>query len=653
MNLLQKRIQRIKQALKQDEHDRAASLLISTVASDDMFRYWSECCQGSERVPKILKFIRHISFDPNLTTAVINFNKGDLCIGSGFFLNYIDGPEDLLFILIHERNHLILRKLYPDVMPGVNYPMHLFNFGEDAYINAIARRHVPSTLPERYYKKPVELLLTARHSDIDWDYFNYYENGFNCLEDAHGAIYKDSDALLKILKEQVFIPIQGAGYKHWMSLVNNWHRHMMSKPQKVNKPETGADHESPETGDIQEDNGNENQGGPEIENEAGNGSSAESPEDSDQDNGHEAQDGSGHEDEDQDDVFQGDKDGQGHDEDVEQEDANHKTQDGQGHEEDGQEVSGSDEGVSRSLKDDDSDDSPDNPVLDHEETEREEIDQKLQDEAGQDQPDTDPDTDIEQALKGIVPLVQTEDKSESSCNTQAEAAKDGKGLLRVPLPDLKPNDPVVQMILTTCDLPEFRNKVNIFEGDVMAHVDGLIRGILSDRATERSFEGYCMTVPMAVTRRDVFSLSAGEIPVMWQRRVGVERPFIDLYVDVSGSMGQYYSYIPFIYEALKHVTGRIFQFSTKIIEVDYRDRHLITTGGTSYHKVADHMIEHQVACAILFSDGLGSLSDDHIKTLKRQLEHFVYIKVKGNDYFNWEHVATEVINLQKRRLKNV
>jgi hypothetical protein len=86
--------------------------------------------------------------------------------GVQFFLDHITGPEDLLFILIHERNHLILRRLYPDVLPGDNYPREVFNFAEDAYVNAIGRRQVASTLPERFYHQP-ELLLTAKHSCID------------------------------------------------------------------------------------------------------------------------------------------------------------------------------------------------------------------------------------------------------------------------------------------------------------------------------------------------------------------------------------------------------------------------------------------------------------------------------------------------------
>ena len=162
MNLIAKRIQKIKQSLQDDNLQQAASLLVTTIASDEIFSYWAACCNGSERTPKILKFIRHIAFDKGIPTAVINFRQGELRIGTYFFLRHILEPEDLLFILLHERDHLILRNLYPNAI-SEDYPAKLLNFGEDAYINAIARRHIPSTLPERFYQRSEELLLTGHH----------------------------------------------------------------------------------------------------------------------------------------------------------------------------------------------------------------------------------------------------------------------------------------------------------------------------------------------------------------------------------------------------------------------------------------------------------------------------------------------------------
>ena len=150
--------------------------------------------------------------------------KGDLTIGVQFFLDHITGPEDLLFILIHERNHLILRRLYPDVLPGFDYPREVFNFAEDAYVNAIGRRQVASTLPERFYRQPWELLLTAKHSSIDWTLFRVGGNGtHNYLKHAHAALYHRNPALLQALGEVVWAPSGFSGYRQWMNLVCQWY----------------------------------------------------------------------------------------------------------------------------------------------------------------------------------------------------------------------------------------------------------------------------------------------------------------------------------------------------------------------------------------------------------------------------------------------
>ncbi len=48
MNLVTKRIQKIKQSLQDDNLQQAASLLVTTIASDEMFSYWAACCNGSD-----------------------------------------------------------------------------------------------------------------------------------------------------------------------------------------------------------------------------------------------------------------------------------------------------------------------------------------------------------------------------------------------------------------------------------------------------------------------------------------------------------------------------------------------------------------------------------------------------------------------------
>jgi hypothetical protein len=130
------------------------------------------------------------------------------------------------------------RQLYPDVFPGDDYPLELFNFAEDAYVNAIGRRQVASTLPERFYRQSGELLLTAMHSHIDWTIFHIQGYGsHNYLKQAHGALYCRNPVLLSALGEVVAETGSFSGYR-WMELVSQWY--LEKQGEEASTAESGA-----------------------------------------------------------------------------------------------------------------------------------------------------------------------------------------------------------------------------------------------------------------------------------------------------------------------------------------------------------------------------------------------------------------------------
>ena len=225
------------------------------------------------------------------------------------------------------------------------------------------------------------------------------------------------------------------------------------------------------------------------------------------------------------------------------------------------------------------------------------------------------------------------------------ASEADSGVRRIPIPDLKPGDSVLNLILETSDLSEFRHRVRLFEPGALTGIDDAIQGLLADRAIEKTLEGYSVPVPPAITRKDLFNLAGGVIPAVWERRWGVERPEIDLYIDVSGSMGHYYGYIPYLYDAIRAVRGRVFQFSTRVVEVDPDDPFLHTTGGTRFDAVAEHLLNEGSEAAIILSDGHGGLETQYVDLLRAQLETLVYIKVQPNREQNWELATTEVVVL--------
>lgn len=553
------------------------------MASDAIFTYWTDCCQGSERVPKLLKYIHEISFDEDLPTASVDLLRGNLKIGVEFFLDHIAGPEDVLFILIHERNHLILRRLYPDVLPGADYPPEVFNFAEDAYVNAIGRRQVCSTLPERFYHQPGELLLTARHSAIDWTLFQSESNGdYNYLKQAHAALYQGNLVLLSALGE-IVPPASFSGYRRWMKLVSDWY---WEKEEEETSTTASA-----ATGETEE------RSGPEPPPATRNAPSKGEPEE------------------------------------------------GVANDPDGLEEPSQAPGEAVTQEEESEPDKEEPPPA-VDATIPEPGNQEAE-KAGSSQAEEAVARDdsfqaIAEVIKTYAPLVEGSAILETIGSETSEA---GSEVRQIPIPDLRPGDPVFTLICETSDLSEFRHRVRLFEPGALEGIEGVIRGVLADHATEKTLEGYSIPVPPAITRKDLFSLAGGVIPVVWERRWGVERPYIDLYIDVSGSMGHYYGYIPYIYDALRGVRGRVFQFSTKVVEVDPDDLFLHTTGGTRFDAVAQHLIDEGSRAAIILSDGHGGLSSRYVDALKAQLETLVYIKVQEYQLQNWELVATEVVVL--------
>ena len=110
-------------------------------------------------------YVAKITFDKTVTTAQVNLNTGFVVIGIDFFIKNLSSVEDLLFLLIHERNHFIMEHsiwkadLYylRRSLPGV-----LSMVVEDAFINSLAYRVCPSPLSDRFYNhNRLEVILTG------------------------------------------------------------------------------------------------------------------------------------------------------------------------------------------------------------------------------------------------------------------------------------------------------------------------------------------------------------------------------------------------------------------------------------------------------------------------------------------------------------
>lgn len=113
---------------------------------------------GDPRLYQLWAFIRAVEFNEAVKTVKVNLRLGTLMFAPSFVLKYMESLDDLLFIIIHERSHLVLGLEYPGRVPQVLRGRHLnlatnaiFQFIEDVWCNASAYRMFPSHLNSRYY----------------------------------------------------------------------------------------------------------------------------------------------------------------------------------------------------------------------------------------------------------------------------------------------------------------------------------------------------------------------------------------------------------------------------------------------------------------------------------------------------------------------
>ena len=117
-------------------------------------------------------------------------------------------------------------------------------------------------------------------------------------------------------------------------------------------------------------------------------------------------------------------------------------------------------------------------------------------------------------------------------------------------------------------------------------------------------------------------------------------------MDVSGSMDSYLGLIPYLFDRLMEHVDEIFEFSTVIVKVDPRDTYYYSTGGTSFNKVAKHILDKDFQSVIVITDGCGKLSKDLIEKLINHLDYCVYVRIGKTDHQHgttWEKVANQVI----------
>jgi len=217
---------RVLQALARSDQPQAARNLAALLSSAVQY---IERRVG--RIP-MLRQVTSASFSEEVPTVGVNLALGGLLFNPMFFQTWVRAQEDIVFLLLHERGHLVLN--YVASTAGVT------NFEEDVVINITAIPLSGSKMPERLYRWRADsgeplLMLMQPDEDLatqylwsqpwaqveDWEYIR--DTLFHAY--GYGYIYTNVSRLM----QQV---------RRWREAVSS-KREQCSPPPKT--AESGAD----------------------------------------------------------------------------------------------------------------------------------------------------------------------------------------------------------------------------------------------------------------------------------------------------------------------------------------------------------------------------------------------------------------------------
>lgn len=143
----------IKDLLLAKKPAEAKDLFLQTLFSPEGLRIWHSVTKMREgKVPLLLGFIKNIQFSQQVERATVNLKTGCIIINPAFFCDRLENYTDCLFVLLHERMHVILKLLYGDLASKFK-TKDFCNFWEDVFVNGSILRVIESDFHIRFYQK--------------------------------------------------------------------------------------------------------------------------------------------------------------------------------------------------------------------------------------------------------------------------------------------------------------------------------------------------------------------------------------------------------------------------------------------------------------------------------------------------------------------
>ena len=131
-------------------------------------------------------------------------------------------------------------------------------------------------------------------------------------------------------------------------------------------------------------------------------------------------------------------------------------------------------------------------------------------------------------------------------------------------------------------------------------------------------------VPLHLGRKEIFLLSQGILPFFYPAFGPDEEPNggdVAVYIDVSGSMGDWAQFLVMLMTQFKHrIATEFYQFSTQIAEINFAEFietfestgkiSVDTTGGTDFSPIFYHAKERGHEKILLISDGCAGVNEE-------------------------------------------
>lgn len=135
---------RVKDAILNRDVDAAENLFWSCLYDPEVRDTWIQCL-GSSIMESLLGFIRRVQFDTSVPTSIVNLEFGYVTINPIFFLRFITNAISLIELILHERDHRVLRVLHGHRLFH-GFSDDEFNLCEDVYIQARLRFMIGSSM---------------------------------------------------------------------------------------------------------------------------------------------------------------------------------------------------------------------------------------------------------------------------------------------------------------------------------------------------------------------------------------------------------------------------------------------------------------------------------------------------------------------------